>query len=199
MWSDYGRFTDLDVHHQYAIVFRTPPYRQLDIDTSRTVYIELFRPSDMARSERKEFTYTPDNYKAGLKRSRYTNYSSSSGSLSSDLLPATIAAMCSTSSHVNISSADLEEALKNVSADKMNLDYFCDSDFFKELFTPDVQMDPESESIRMDAPRSKQKNDMQILDVEFNQILSFAKTNPKNRRLEEYIQSCFEISAHKTR
>lgn len=34
VWEDWGRFTEADVHHQYAIALRTPPYSNLDIEQS---------------------------------------------------------------------------------------------------------------------------------------------------------------------
>lgn len=34
IWEDYGRFTEADVHHQYAIALKTPPYRNASIEAS---------------------------------------------------------------------------------------------------------------------------------------------------------------------
>lgn len=34
MWEDWGRFSEADVHHQYAIALKTPPYRSKDIEKS---------------------------------------------------------------------------------------------------------------------------------------------------------------------
>lgn len=34
IWEDWGRFTEADVHHQYAIALKTPPYRKHNIDES---------------------------------------------------------------------------------------------------------------------------------------------------------------------
>lgn len=31
VWEDLGKFTEADVHHQYAIALKTPPYRKIDI------------------------------------------------------------------------------------------------------------------------------------------------------------------------
>ncbi|XP_063218198.1 nuclear factor NF-kappa-B p100 subunit isoform X2 [Bacillus rossius redtenbacheri] len=65
VWCDYGRFSELDVHHQYAIVFRTPPYRNLDIETPVDVYIQLYRPTDGDCSEPIKFQYKPAERIAG--------------------------------------------------------------------------------------------------------------------------------------
>ena len=32
IWEDWGNFTEADVHHQYAIALRTPPYYNKDIE-----------------------------------------------------------------------------------------------------------------------------------------------------------------------
>lgn len=32
VWENFGRFTEADVHHQYAIALKTPPYRRTNID-----------------------------------------------------------------------------------------------------------------------------------------------------------------------
>lgn len=77
IWSAYGRFTELDVHHQYAIVFKTPPYKDQNITSPKEVYIQLERPSDADYSEPKKFTYKPSDKIIGKKRQRMS-YSGSS-------------------------------------------------------------------------------------------------------------------------
>ncbi|CAL8106454.1 unnamed protein product [Orchesella dallaii] len=59
IWKAYGKFSKLDVHHQYAIVFKTPPYRSSDIDTEVEVQVQLERPSDSATSASLPFIYKP--------------------------------------------------------------------------------------------------------------------------------------------
>ncbi|OAD59507.1 hypothetical protein WN48_09029 [Eufriesea mexicana] len=54
IWSAYGRFSELDVHHQYAIVFRTPPYRDCNITSPKEVFIQLERGSDGGCSDPKK-------------------------------------------------------------------------------------------------------------------------------------------------
>ncbi|KAF4527941.1 hypothetical protein B566_EDAN012834 [Ephemera danica] len=73
VWEDYGRFNELDVHHQYAIAFRTPPYRHTRLSGNIEVLVELQRPSDGLRSTSKKFTYKPqecDMYGPNRKRAR---------------------------------------------------------------------------------------------------------------------------------
>ncbi|XP_070156251.1 nuclear factor NF-kappa-B p110 subunit isoform X2 [Polyergus mexicanus] len=76
IWTDYGRFSELDVHHQYAMVFRTPPYKDLYITSPREVFIQLERPSDSDCSEAIKFTYKPSDRMIGRKRTR-VSYSNS--------------------------------------------------------------------------------------------------------------------------
>lgn len=68
-WEDYGAFSESDVHHQYGIVLKTPPYKKSLIDAPVTVWVQLFRPSDGNTSEPLEFRYKP-NLQAGIKRRR---------------------------------------------------------------------------------------------------------------------------------
>ncbi|XP_029177130.1 nuclear factor NF-kappa-B p100 subunit isoform X2 [Nylanderia fulva] len=77
VWTDYGRFSELDVHHQYALAFRTPPYKDLYITSPREVLIQLERPSDSDCSEPIKFTYKPSDRAIGRKRTRICHSSSS--------------------------------------------------------------------------------------------------------------------------
>lgn len=58
-WCDYGKFTELDVHHQYAIVFRTPAYKDRELTEEKVVFIQLERTTDGDSSEPIKFTYQP--------------------------------------------------------------------------------------------------------------------------------------------
>lgn len=72
-WEAFGEFTPQDVHHQYAIVFQTPPYKDSQITSSAQVYIQLRRPSDDDVSDPKPFQYIPvdpDPYLIQSKRKR---------------------------------------------------------------------------------------------------------------------------------
>lgn len=60
-WEAYGNFGPLDVHRQYAIVFKTPAYYNTNIDKAVNVFIMLQRKSDKEVSEPKAFTYFPQN------------------------------------------------------------------------------------------------------------------------------------------
>lgn len=59
IWESYGSFSESDVHHQVAIVVRTPAYRHTEIDTIAHVYLQLYRPKDGEYSEPRQFTYYP--------------------------------------------------------------------------------------------------------------------------------------------
>lgn len=58
-WERFGQFTEADVHHQYAIALKTPPYRDINIREAVDVYIELYRTNDNETSERRSFQYRP--------------------------------------------------------------------------------------------------------------------------------------------
>ena len=77
IWTDYGRFSELDVHHQYAMAFRTPPYKDLYITSPKEVFIQLERPSDSDCSEAIKFTYKPSDRMIGRKRTRIASHSNS--------------------------------------------------------------------------------------------------------------------------
>ncbi|XP_053967178.1 nuclear factor NF-kappa-B p110 subunit [Anastrepha ludens] len=92
VWEAYGKFRESDVHHQYAIVCQTPPYKDKDIDRTVDVNIELVRPSDDERSfPPVTFRYKPRDVVVSRKRRRTcssaTSSSGSGSSLSSFELP----------------------------------------------------------------------------------------------------------------
>ncbi|CAH0605856.1 unnamed protein product [Chrysodeixis includens] len=95
-WTSVGQFMQSDVHHQYAIVFRTPPYKNPETPKDVPVFIELVRPSDGRTSEPKDFKYKASQaFKQSKKRKTGSSYcsigSSSSGSLKSTCdIPVTV-------------------------------------------------------------------------------------------------------------
>lgn len=58
-WQALGDFSPTDVHKQYAIVFRTPPYHKQKIERPVTVFLQLKRKSGGDVSDSKQFTYYP--------------------------------------------------------------------------------------------------------------------------------------------
>ncbi|CAG9768669.1 unnamed protein product [Ceutorhynchus assimilis] len=139
VWEGDGKFSELDVHHQYAIVFRTPAYRDQDITGPVQVYMELVRPSDSARSEMREFRYIPNNdYKTGYKRPRSCLDSSSSydsKSVNSKELPVTITAAVQTQNMFALPNANSWNQQPPLTDDQLNtaMNDF-NSDEFKLLF-----------------------------------------------------------------
>lgn len=59
IWDAYGDFSPTDVHRQFAIVFRTPRYRDVNIKDPVTVNVQLRRRSDGEVSDPKQFVYMP--------------------------------------------------------------------------------------------------------------------------------------------
>ena len=76
IWDAEGRFSELDVHHQYAIVFKTPPYKDLNITKTKEVYLKLERPSDGEVSNTLTFRYKPSDKILNRKRRRMSSSSS---------------------------------------------------------------------------------------------------------------------------
>uniref|UniRef100_A0A4W4EF35 RHD domain-containing protein n=1 Tax=Electrophorus electricus TaxID=8005 RepID=A0A4W4EF35_ELEEL len=58
-WEAFGDFSPTDVHKQYAIVFKTPPYHKTEIERPVTVFLQLKRKKGGDCSEPKQFTYIP--------------------------------------------------------------------------------------------------------------------------------------------
>nr|CAI5858697.1 unnamed protein product [Callosobruchus analis] len=138
IWQGDGKFTSLDVHHQYAIAFRTPPYSNQNIKEPVRVSLELYRPSDGARSEPRDFRFIPNKPGPGSKRCRYDYYSGSS-SYDSDNIPDMIrAATCSpleSATQISIPLSDqLSSEMKKAMQD-------VDSEEFAQLL---ATIDPES-------------------------------------------------------
>jgi len=74
IWEDFGEFQEGDVHHQYAIAFKTPAYKDQNVTQDIGVFFELFRPSDGAFSEPKAFRYKPAEDVRIRKRARMNNH-----------------------------------------------------------------------------------------------------------------------------
>ncbi|XP_049898769.1 nuclear factor NF-kappa-B p105 subunit [Epinephelus moara] len=58
-WEALGDFSPTDVHRQFAIVFKTPKYRDQNLQKPTSVFVQLKRKSDNETSEPKPFTYHP--------------------------------------------------------------------------------------------------------------------------------------------
>ncbi|XP_029426971.1 transcription factor RelB isoform X3 [Rhinatrema bivittatum] len=72
-WEARADFSQADVHRQIAIVFKTPPYQDLDIEEPVMVSVYLQRLTDSVCSEPCVFTYLPkdhDTYGVDQKRKR---------------------------------------------------------------------------------------------------------------------------------
>lgn len=111
---------------------RTPPYKNLDIEEKVKVFIELVRPSDHARSEPKEFLYTPSgSVRAGVKRQRQQTESSSSSysglKYSSGEIPTTVQSLTKSMKCLSSNSLDLQEAMKDVNSEEFER-------VFREIF-----------------------------------------------------------------
>lgn len=61
VWEAFGDFGQNDVHRQYAIVFKTPPYSNDLLQQPREVNMQLQRISDQEGSDPILFTYQPED------------------------------------------------------------------------------------------------------------------------------------------
>jgi Rel/ankyrin family protein len=59
VWEGFGDFQPSDVHKQYGICFRTPRYKNIEIEQPLQVQLQLKRPSDGAVSESRSFEFIP--------------------------------------------------------------------------------------------------------------------------------------------
>nr|XP_054773081.1 nuclear factor NF-kappa-B p105 subunit-like [Lytechinus pictus] len=59
VWQSLAEFGPTDVHRQYAIVFKTPAYKDINIDKPVYVHVQLKRRSDNETSDPKPFTFHP--------------------------------------------------------------------------------------------------------------------------------------------
>lgn len=83
VWESYAKFRESDVHHQYAIVCQTPPYKDKDVEHETSVSIELIRPSDDERSYPPlPFRYKPRDAIVSRKRRRTCSTRTSSSNSS---------------------------------------------------------------------------------------------------------------------
>lgn len=60
IWEGFGDFSPTDVHRQFAIVFKTPKYKDITISRPASVFVQLRRKSDYETSEPKPFLYYPE-------------------------------------------------------------------------------------------------------------------------------------------
>ncbi|KAF2880441.1 hypothetical protein ILUMI_25719 [Ignelater luminosus] len=218
IWNAEAKFSDLDVHHQYAIVFKTPAYRDLDIKNDVKVFIELQRPSDGARSEPREYIYTPSNRIPSRKRPRLTSddYSTSSNFPSNEQPPIVISNLSNLpaaqecdyqrplgqdSTDPNELSLEIQKCLNSLTPEEIT-EYLTtlDTDAPQEIYQKSVTiMKAQSAFI----PFSYTSHPLRNLDSEETKIitdfreefLAFVKTNPTKKRMSMMLKSLFEKSA----
>lgn len=70
LWEDWGRFSEADVHHQFAIALKTPPYKEMHIEKNVNVFVQLYRPGDDSYSEPVPFRYKPSDSYVNSSRKR---------------------------------------------------------------------------------------------------------------------------------
>ncbi|KAH8351195.1 hypothetical protein KR084_010091, partial [Drosophila pseudotakahashii] len=137
VWEAYAKFRESDVHHQYAIVCQTPPYKDKDVDREVNVSIELIRPSDDERSfPPLPFRYKPRDAIVSRKRRRTCSSanSSSSGNVSSNNsldLPKTLGMAQAPNGLPSLSQHD--QTISQEFGRQMHLDDLINSENFRKL------------------------------------------------------------------
>lgn len=172
VWNAYARFNENDVHHQYAIVIKTPPYKNLDIDVEKKVYVQLERPSDGAISDPLEFTYYPDR-RTRRKRPR-CDYDSSL-SFSSSEVPTII-------NQVENLSGDWNKFIENVNSGEFRA-ILHDIDMTNVFLQTDT---PSGSKLKKQVPK-----EVEDLKRFFSEIKSLLKTNPSQSKVKEMIEHYF--------
>lgn len=71
IWEDFGTFSPSRIQEQRGIWFRPPLYRNMDIEDSVRVFIQLRRPSDGSTSEALPFEYLPKQTGRYMKLTRF--------------------------------------------------------------------------------------------------------------------------------
>uniref|UniRef100_A0A6M2DPR1 Putative ipt domain of the transcription factor nfkappab n=1 Tax=Xenopsylla cheopis TaxID=163159 RepID=A0A6M2DPR1_XENCH len=162
IWSDYGKFSEFDVHHQYAIVLKTPPYRDQNIQKERQCFIQLLRPSDNDVSEPHQFVYKPSNRVLHSDRKRVRIDSTYNSDEFLKALPTVITNMSLSNPEFN---SNEYGSFANCESDitEMNSDEF--KNFLKSVQedlcgsnTLDSQGSTDSESLTTDGMCSEKKN-----------------------------------------
>ena len=70
IWESFGEFSSLDIHHNVSIKFRTPKYRNIDIQEPVTVQLQLIRPSTCSSGKSIDFIFSPNVDQDILRRKR---------------------------------------------------------------------------------------------------------------------------------
>ena len=183
VWCAYGRFSELDVHRQYAIAFRTPPYRDRNITSPKEVFIQLERPSDADCSESIKFTYKPSDRELGKKRPRM----SYSGSTELSHIKPAYSNIGTEIPAENISSDSLEisKELKRLLSEGCTLPM---SKNFLDIIELDKYLnyvDNNDDMLVFDGPSSKQDDTMFPRNV-LTEAMKCMKTDSKN--ITEHVQ-----------
>ncbi|XP_011495644.1 PREDICTED: nuclear factor NF-kappa-B p110 subunit [Ceratosolen solmsi marchali] len=135
IWEAEGRFTELDVHHQYAIVFKTPPYKDTNITSPKEVFIRLERPTDGEVSNSVMFVYKPLDKNLNRKRPRLASTCETVESIETDLMENS---SLENYSPMNETFVNLDNDISSLTGELkelLNDDHYCNSEDFKTYFS----------------------------------------------------------------
>ncbi|XP_014468194.1 PREDICTED: nuclear factor NF-kappa-B p100 subunit isoform X2 [Dinoponera quadriceps] len=190
VWHDYGRFSELDVHHQYAIVFRTPPYKDQNITSPREVFIQLERPSDSDCSEPVKFMYNPSDRMMvpGRKRTRISHSNSTELTqmiVNHNMNPTSDVPM--TSNESTEISTEIRKMLDNDRCSSSEFrDFLANIDF--EKYT-NLWSNSEENKLTYDGPSRKQENDKAFSRNIIIDTLKLIKAEQDKEKQKEIIKN----------
>uniref|UniRef100_A0A915K2Z7 Rel homology dimerisation domain-containing protein n=1 Tax=Romanomermis culicivorax TaxID=13658 RepID=A0A915K2Z7_ROMCU len=69
-WESDALFSANDVYEQILIIFKTPPYHNINMNNRTTVHVRLYRPTDGEYSPPVEFVYLPLDHGMPAKRAK---------------------------------------------------------------------------------------------------------------------------------
>ncbi|CAG4992014.1 unnamed protein product [Parnassius apollo] len=196
-WSANAHFLQSDVHHQYAIVFRTPRYIEPHITSDVKVYIELVRPSDGRTSEPKEFTYKADLISAMRKKrkanSSYSSIGSNSGGSINSLSDLPVPLQMMSQKDERLEDEDMKEIpsfniqLPQVPVVPTSNDLVGDAIFYNlSASTPNTCASPANISPMLGQPNIPEPPVLQLNSSEIDRLLK----NNSNITSEEKKQFC---------
>ncbi|XP_011689448.1 PREDICTED: nuclear factor NF-kappa-B p100 subunit isoform X2 [Wasmannia auropunctata] len=172
IWIDYGRFSELDVHHQYAMVFRAPPFKDRNITSPKEVFIQLERPSDGACSEPIKFTYKPSDRMIGRKRTRVSHSNSTELAQMTFSNPTPSTNIPLTNMHSSNDSADISKEIKKMLDDRCSSSEFRSFVDCMDLEEYAKLLDQDDDKLTYDGAPNKKDDKLFAKDVIIDTIKS---------------------------
>lgn len=143
IWEGEGKFSAADVHHQVAIAFWTPPYKNTNGNGAK-VFIELMRPIDGETSNCVTFTYICALNDTMSKKRKYNPLVNDSEMWSANLSPTEKMFCESESCKLNDDppSSNVSEDLLGNQEDDLDIFESFDDFFLAQSSLPEIEVEP---------------------------------------------------------